>query len=102
MRTTSHGSFPASRLRRVPCIAFRDDAETSLGGPVPAKTPALCINRRVEPFQFNNARSFARYEDSLVRAIVRLKFEEIDPLADRLPTGLREPPGARRTSCKRI
>lgn len=42
----------------------------------------------MEPFHFNSARSFARYEDSLVRAIVLLKFEELDPLADWLPIGL--------------
>jgi predicted amidophosphoribosyltransferase len=44
--------------------------------------PLLCIACRSEDFQFDVSRSFARYEDSLVRAIVLLKFEEMDPLAE--------------------
>src|SRR5258708_21760988 len=35
-----------------------------------------------DTFHFDRARSFARYQESLVRAIVLLKFEEMDPLAD--------------------
>ena len=31
---------------------------------------------------FDRARSFARYQGSLVRAIVLLKFEQLGPLAD--------------------
>ena len=42
----------------------------------------VCIGCRSEKFHFNRARSFARYQDSLVRAIVLLKFEEMEPLAD--------------------
>jgi ComF family protein len=42
----------------------------------------LCLACQTEPFHFDHARSFARYEDSLVRAIVLLKFEEMEPLAD--------------------
>ena len=57
-------------------------AETEPSAPAPGKTPALCIGCRADPFHFDRARSFARYEDSLVRAIVLLKFEEMDPLAD--------------------
>jgi len=41
-----------------------------------------CECCRDDSYQFDRARSFARYQDSLVRAIVLLKFEEIDPLAD--------------------
>ena len=37
---------------------------------------------RAGTFLFDRARSFARYEDLLIRAIVLLKFEEMDPLAD--------------------
>jgi len=49
----------------------------------------VCIGCRSEKFPFNRARSFARYQDSLVRAIVWLKFEEMEPLADWFggPTG---------------
>jgi len=42
----------------------------------------VCIGWRSEKFHFNRARSFARYQDSLVRAIGWLKFEEMEPLAD--------------------
>jgi ComF family protein len=42
----------------------------------------VCIGCRSEKFHFDRARSFARYQDSLVRAIVLLKFEEMEPLAD--------------------
>ena len=46
------------------------------------RSPALCEQCRDDTYHFDCARSFARYEDSLVRAIVLLKFEEMDPLAD--------------------
>jgi len=42
----------------------------------------VCIACRSEKFHFDRARSFARYQGSLVRAIVLLKFEEMEPLAD--------------------
>jgi predicted amidophosphoribosyltransferase len=42
----------------------------------------VCIGCRSEKFHFNRAGSFARYQDSLVPAIVLLKFEEMEPLAD--------------------
>jgi ComF family protein len=47
-----------------------------------ARDPQLCIGCANETFHFDRARSFARYEEGLVRAIVLLKFEEMDPLAD--------------------
>jgi ComF family protein len=42
----------------------------------------VCLGSRSEKFHFDRARSFARYQGSLVRAIVLLKFEEMEPLAD--------------------
>src|SRR2546430_93859 len=42
----------------------------------------LCPVCADDTFHFDRARSFARYQESLVRAIVLLKFEEMDPLAD--------------------
>src|SRR5258708_1202065 len=42
----------------------------------------LCPACADDTFHFDRARSFARYQESLVRAIVLLKFEEMDPLAD--------------------
>ena len=54
----------------------------------------VCIACRSEKLHFDRARSFARYQGSLVRAIVLLKFEEMEPLADwfadRLPEVVRE------------
>jgi predicted amidophosphoribosyltransferase len=54
----------------------------------------VCIACRSEKFHFDRARSFARYQGSLVRAIVLLKFEEMEPLAgwfaDRLVGVVRE------------
>ena len=44
--------------------------------------PQLCVGCGNETFHFDRARSFARYEQGLIRAIVLLKFEEMDPLAD--------------------
>ena len=38
----------------------------------------VCISR---PYAFARARSYARYQGALVRAIVSLKFERIEPLA---------------------
>jgi competence protein ComFC len=42
----------------------------------------VCLGCRSEKFHFDRARSFARYQGSLVRAIVLLKFEELEPLAE--------------------
>ena len=54
----------------------------------------VCLGCRSEKFRFDRARSFARYQGSLVRAIVLLKFEEMEPLgdwfADRLAEVVRE------------
>ncbi len=40
-----------------------------------------CAACRMETYAFDRARSFAIYENEVVRAIVLLKFERIDPLA---------------------
>jgi len=45
---------------------------------------------RSEKLHFDRARSFARYQGSLVRAIALLKFEEMEPLADWFADGLME------------
>ena len=48
----------------------------------------LCPNCRMGSLDFDRARSFAEYKSALIRAIVLLKFEQIEPLgrwfADRL------------------
>lgn len=40
-----------------------------------------CSACRLETYAFDRARSFAIYENEIIRAIVLLKFERIDPLA---------------------
>lgn len=47
-----------------------------------AEDVPLCTECSVAKLRFDRARSFAVYEKALVRAIVLLKFEEMDPLAD--------------------
>lgn len=42
----------------------------------------LCAACRLQAYRFDRARNVFRYEGVLVRAIVMLKFEEMDPLAD--------------------
>lgn len=46
----------------------------------PAGREALCAACRMGLFAFSAARSFAVYEKALVRAILLLKFERIEPL----------------------
>jgi len=42
--------------------------------------PLLCPACRDRTYAFDRARSFAVYEDAVVRAILLLKFEQIEPL----------------------
>src|ERR1043166_8396554 len=42
----------------------------------------LCGACRLQTFRFDRARSVFRYEELVVRAVVMLKFEEMEPLAD--------------------
>ena len=42
----------------------------------------LCAACREQRFGFDQARSVFRYQDRVVRAVIMLKFEEMDPLAD--------------------
>ena len=63
------------------------------GQPLPGwkrepEQPLLCPACQDRTYAFDRARSFARYENAIVRAILLLKFEQIEPLgawfADRL------------------
>jgi len=49
-----------------------------------------CSACRLETYAFERARSFALYEGQVIRAIVLLKFERIDPLAKWLAERLAE------------
>src|SRR5258708_13974626 len=50
----------------------------------------LCPECRTRAWGFDRARSFAAYKASLVRAIVLLKIEQIEPLGRRFADRLRE------------
>jgi ComF family protein len=55
------------------------------GRPMPGLTPEpeqplLCPACRDETYAFDRARSFSLYEEAVVRAILLLKFEQIEPL----------------------
>jgi len=69
-----------SSFERVPDIACE-----VCGRPLPGWTqkegePLLCPACRDRTYAFDRARSFAVYEDAVVRAILLLKFEQIEPL----------------------
>jgi predicted amidophosphoribosyltransferase len=64
-------------LELYSAVSIKEESEVFQGG-----ARDLCVACRAEPFHVDQARSFARYEDLLVRAIVLLSFEEMDPLAD--------------------
>ena len=49
--------------------------------------PLLCPACQDRTYGFDRARSFAVYENSVVRAILLLKFEQIEPLGAWLPSG---------------
>ena len=57
----------------------------SCGQPLPmiavqTTNTTICPTCQVRPFAFDRARSFAFYRGHLVRAILMLKFDRIDPL----------------------
>jgi len=52
--------------------------------------PLLCPMCRDKTYAFERARSFALYEGALVKAILVLKFEQIQPLGDWFAERLRE------------
>lgn len=49
---------------------------------LPLRALPKCVVCQIDTFHFEKVRSFARYQDPLVRAIVLLKYEEMEPLAD--------------------
>ncbi|HEV1993681.1 MAG TPA: ComF family protein [Candidatus Acidoferrum sp.] len=69
-----------SSFKRVPSIVCE-----VCGRPLPGLTrepeqPLLCPACGDKTYAFDRARSFAVYEDAVVRAILLLKFEQIEPL----------------------
>ena len=57
-------------------------AWTGEAGGEPGEITSLCGACRLGTFRFARARSVFRYEDVVVRAVVMLKFEDMEPLAE--------------------
>jgi ComF family protein len=58
--------------------SFAHHAAPPIAPDVPARR--LCPICQVRPYRFDQARSYALYDKNLVRAILLLKFEKIEPL----------------------
>jgi predicted amidophosphoribosyltransferase len=58
------------RFAGYPCLGWAQKEEE----------PLLCLACKDRTYAFDRARSFAVYEDAVVRAILQLKFEQIEPL----------------------
>ena len=77
-------------LQATPGADGLDDADDDARHPDAPEQPVLsgptggtlCGECRSRTFRFDLARSFACYENPLVRAVLLLKFEELEPLAD--------------------
>lgn len=71
-----------SSFERVPSVICE-----VCGGPLPGlareeEEPLLCPLCQEKTYAFDRARSFALYKDVVVRAILLLKFEQIEPLGE--------------------
>jgi ComF family protein len=79
------GSFPALPNRvcaicgspTLPATTL----DTSEARAAPIESPPTCLDCTTRTYRFARARSYAAYRGPIVRAIVLLKFERIDPLA---------------------
>ncbi len=72
-------SFLRIRECGVPVNAVFGDEDSNGSGEL---FQDVCMGCRSDKLHFDRARSFARYQGSLLRAIVLLKFEDMEPLAD--------------------
>jgi ComF family protein len=75
------GSFPALPARVCAICGSPNLPATTLGTNEAAETHSTCLDCTTRTYRFERARSYAAYRGSIVRAIVLLKFERIDPLA---------------------
>src|SRR6266478_8180055 len=95
LRATADWRIAATRVRGLPGIVFADSRKHLPGVRSSRRCPVwrrgrcdgsgelfedVWIGCGGEKFRFDRARSFARYQGSLVRAIVLLRFEEMEPL----------------------
>jgi predicted amidophosphoribosyltransferase len=79
-----------------------DGSRPESGAPEPERI--VCTVCQARTYAFDRARSFAEYEGALVRAIVTLKFEQIEPLgawfAARLEENCSAGPRSTRSRCR--
>jgi ComF family protein len=84
------GSFPALPARVCAICGSPALAATTLNNSAqahpdateaPAPDQPTCLDCTTRTYRFSRARSYAAYRGPIVRAIVLLKFERIDPLA---------------------
>ena len=69
-----------SSFKRVPNIICEDCGRPLPGLARKERETLLCPLCQEKTYAFDRARSFAVYEDPVVRAILLLKFEQIEPL----------------------
>jgi competence protein ComFC len=74
------GSFPAMTARVCAVCGSPALAATTLATADDGEAPT-CLDCAERKYRFECARSYAAYRGELVRAVVLLKFERIDPLA---------------------
>jgi competence protein ComFC len=74
------GSFPALPVRVCAICGSPALAVSTLPDTADA-VPPTCMDCEERTYSFERARSYAAYRGVLVRAVVLLKFERIDPLA---------------------
>jgi ComF family protein len=69
-------------FERVPSIACEVCGRPLPGWTQKEREPLLCPACQDRTYAFDRGRSFAVYEDAVVRAILLLKFEQIEPLGE--------------------
>jgi ComF family protein len=87
LRITANNGQPAAHLRRRSDIVAPEPAGAlrCCGAPwgLPGESDeefAICPECREQKYGFERARSYGQYEGALVRAILLLKYERIEPL----------------------
>jgi competence protein ComFC len=68
-------------LRYAGCHSIRTGRRPAVGAEASGATPRGCFACQGRTYAFARVRSYAAYEGKLIRAVVMLKFERIEPLA---------------------
>jgi predicted amidophosphoribosyltransferase len=81
---TSFAALPAQvcAIGGAPAVTpFSTDAANPSEMEAGSAVPHGCLGCQGRPYAFERARSYAAYEGKLIRAVVMLKFERVEPLA---------------------